>query len=120
MSGNVKVTNTSIIRSVDANFNKAVDKIVKVLNDPMAKNSEVLNAADKIIKLRFIVQDNVRKEVMDRLDIEKKQLDLEEKKIKLDQLRGLPIVGSNSQEGGKHSTVFDTSEAVLLDGDADG
>lgn len=101
-----KVNNTELLRSIDNVVSTAVDKMVGILNDPRAKNSEVLNSADKLIKLRFQLQENIRKEALDKIKIEYEQLNLEEKQIKLVALRGLSDPKSTPAQNKTYSRVF--------------
>lgn len=101
-----RVSNIELLRTVDESVPAAVAKIVSVLSDPKAKNSEILNSADKLIKLRFQLQENIRKEALDKIEIEYKQLNLEEKKIKLEALRGLKNPNSTPEQVKTYSRTF--------------
>lgn len=108
---------------------KAIEAIEKILNDPLSKRSEVLNAADKLIKIRFQYQDAVRRQAIDELDIQIKQLTLAEKTEKLRELIGLKDVGDGQPDETKpegaieHSRPFepslkpdDVSDEILVEG----
>lgn len=101
-----RVTNTDLLRSVDESVQTAVNKMVEIINDATAKRSEILNASDKIIKLRFQLQESIRKEALDKIEIEYKQLNLEEKQIKLEALRGLKDPNSTPEQVKTYSRTF--------------
>lgn len=101
-----RVNNTELLRSMDNVVENAIKKLVGVLDDPQAKNSEILNSADKIIKLRFQLQENIRKEALDKIEIEYKQLNLEEKQIKLEALRGLKNPDATPEQVRTYSRTF--------------
>lgn len=117
------VKNTELLRSMDDSVNLAMEKILNVLKDPQAKNSEILNSADKIIKLRFQLQESIRKEALDKIEIEYKQLNLEEKQIKLEALRGLKNPNSTPEQVKTYSRTFtpamkpqEVDDAILATG----
>lgn len=85
---------------------KAVNAIEKILDDPLAKRSEVLNAADKIIKIRFQYQDSIRRQAIDSLDLEIKQITLEEKRISLENLTGIRTVGDDNTDDGDRNLPY--------------
>lgn len=101
-----RVNNTELLRSIDDSVQTAVEKMVEIINDKSAKRTEVLNASDKIIKLRFQLQESIRKEAIDKIDIEYKQLNLEEKQIKLEALRGLRNPNSTPDQVKTYSRTF--------------
>lgn len=85
---------------------KAVEALEKILDDPTAKRSEVLSAADKIIKIRLQYQDVVRRQAMDSLELEIKQITLEEKRINLEKLTGIRTVGGEESESDNRSLPY--------------
>lgn len=85
---------------------KAVEALEKILDDPTAKRSEVLSAADKIIKIRLQYQDVVRRQAMDSLELEIKQITLEEKRLNLEKLTGIRTVGGEEPESDDRSLTY--------------
>ena len=81
----------------------AVSKIESVLNDPKAKNSEILNSADKLIKLTLEMQSIQTKGVFDKLKLQREQLALEKQQIEMAQLR-LASGSGTTQTDGKPQT----------------
>lgn len=104
--------NAELLRIFDEDLvKKAVTRTKEILEDPQAKRTEILNAADKIIKFRFAFQDAVRKQAMDQIDIESKQLKLEEQKIKMELLRGASDPNASTSDKAKaYSAVFDPDD----------
>lgn len=88
-----------MLRDVDEMIPKALESLKKVIEDPQAKRSEVLNSADKIIKYRFMFLESIRKEATDKLDLEMKQLSLEEKRIRVERLKNGGDPDQSSGEG---------------------
>lgn len=89
-------SNVKLLDLIDSHFEDAVTKIRNILDDPDAKNSEVLNAADKLIKLRFDLQKAVRQEVIDRIEMEGREIDVQIKKLTYAKLKGDPITVEDS------------------------
>lgn len=100
------VRNTDVLRSLDVNFETAITKLVGIMNDERSKPSEIMGSADKIIKLRFALQEAVKKEALDKIELEMKQLTLEEKQIKMVALRGLANPDSTPEQNKTHSRIF--------------
>lgn len=105
-----KVTNVNLLKDIDNLVGVAVDRTKAILNNASAKNSEVLNAADKIIKLRFALMEAINKEAQHKLDLEAKQLGLIEKRIKVELLQrsagALPEGVVDEDEGKTYSRPF--------------
>lgn len=101
-----RVTNTNLLRTVEESIPTAIKKIVDVLNSSHSKHSEILNAAEKLIKYRFQFQEALRKEALDKIEIEYKQLNLEEKRIKLEALRGVVTPDATPDQVRTYSRVF--------------
>lgn len=84
-----KSSETDFLRMFDNELvKKAIKKVTEVLEDTVAKRAEVLNAADKIIKYKFMFQSEIRQRAIDQIELESRQLKLEEQKIKMERLRG--------------------------------
>lgn len=99
--------NADILRIFnDELISKAVKKVSEVMEDPLAKRTEVLNAADKIIKFKFMFQDAVRKQALDQIEFESRQLKLEEQKIKMEALRGAVDPNATPEDKKNYSRVF--------------
>lgn len=81
-------TTHELLRDVDDLMPKAMERLKEVLQDPLAKRTEILNSADKIIKYRFMFQEQLLKEATYKIDLEMKQLSLEEKRIRVEALKG--------------------------------
>lgn len=102
-----KNSNADILRIFnDDLISKAVKKVSEVMEDPLAKRTEILNAADKIIKFKFMFQDAVRKQALDQIEFESRQLKLEEQKIKMEALRGAVDPNSTPEDQKKYSKIF--------------
>lgn len=109
-----RVTNSVLLQSIDAVVEDAVEKTIKILNNPQAKNTEVLNAADKLIKLRFQIMENSRKEASDKIDMQYKILNLEEKRIKVEALRLAADPNSTPSQRAQASRVFDPPKSHTI------
>lgn len=105
-----KGSNQSILRIFDEQLVKdAVDKVKGILVDPKSKNSEILNAADKIIKFKFMFQDAVRRQTLDKIEIEDKELRLEERRLRLEAIRGVANPNTPPEQARAYSKVFERS-----------
>ncbi|QIW91528.1 hypothetical protein vBAbaMD22_15 [Acinetobacter phage vB_AbaM_D22] len=106
-----KDPNAEFLRTFDKELmKKAVTKVAEVLDDPLAKRTEILNAADKIIKFKFIFQDAVRKAALDQIEFESRQLKLEEQQIKMELLRGAADPNATPESRKAYSEVFDPND----------
>lgn len=115
-----KVNTTAILKILDHNkIANAIQKVTDVLESTTAKHSEVLNAADKLIKYHFMFQDAARKQVLDAIEIEHKQLALEEKQIKMELLRGATGPNATPQKQEAYSRTFNPPTSKSMD-DPDG
>ncbi|WP_378347301.1 hypothetical protein [Acinetobacter baumannii] len=102
-----KSGNADLLRIFDEELiRKAVKRTSEILDDPLAKRTEILNAADKIIKFKFAFQDSVRRQAIDQIDIESRQLKLEEQKIKMELLRGAADPNATPDAKKAYSAVF--------------
>ncbi|AYD82395.1 hypothetical protein Aci011_025 [Acinetobacter phage vB_AbaM_B09_Aci01-1] len=106
-----KSGNADLLRIFDDELiRKAVKRTTEILEDPLSKRTEVLNAADKIIKFKFAFQDSVRRQALDQIEFESRQLKLEEQKIKMELLRGAADPNAKPEARTAYSAVFDPKD----------
>ena len=110
------VKSVELLRKVEGAVESSIQTLMDVVTNKQAKLSEVINSADKIIKLRFALQDSIQKEALAKIELEYKQLNLEEKRIKLEALRGIASPDSTPDQKKEYSRVFEPT-AILQDAD---
>lgn len=106
------LSDSQLLKLINENTQVIIEKSVAILKDPKAKNTEVLNAADKLFKYKFALADSIKKAALDRIKLETDQITLEHKRLLLLKLKREVDPENNPTAGSTNHGMTDNGKVA--------